>query len=113
MVIRITTNVESSVPCAIVNISRKCHKSLATFQDILQTTKQTNQFTRNISLLPEARGLGGVAECSHSISEVAGSNLSLGGSCLKVGSYLQMPDGVECRVLTNTGSSSHKLAVVI
>ena len=40
-------------------------------------------------------------ECSPSTSEVAGSNLGLGPSCWKVGSYLPMSNGLQCRILTN------------
>ena len=34
-------------------------------------------------------------------SEAAGSNLGPGASCWKVGSYLPMPGGLQCRILTN------------
>ena len=40
-------------------------------------------------------------ECLPSTSEVAGSNLSPGTSCWKVGSYLLMPGGLQCIILTN------------
>ena len=40
-------------------------------------------------------------ECSPSTSEVAGSNLDTGGSCWKVGSYLLVNIGLQCRILTN------------
>ena len=40
-------------------------------------------------------------ESSPSTSEVAGSNLGPGDSCCKVGSYLPMPNGLQCRILTN------------
>ena len=49
------------------------------------------------------RGLGGVVviECSPPTSEAVGSNLGPGASCWKVGSYLPMPGGLQCRILTN------------
>ena len=34
-------------------------------------------------------------------SEVAGSNFGPGASCWKVGSYLPMPSGLQCRILAN------------
>ena len=40
-------------------------------------------------------------ESSPPTSEVASSNLSLGASHWKVCSYLPMPDGLQCRILTN------------
>ena len=55
-------------------------------------------------------------ECSPSNSEVAGSNLNPGTSCWKVGGYLPMPGGLQCRNLDQlicTGSSIHKLPVAI
>ena len=45
-------------------------------------------------------GLSGL-ECLHSTSEVTGSNLGLGASCWKVGSYLPMPGGLQYSILTN------------
>ena len=48
------------------------------------------------------RGLGGVAVRVLAFNyEVAGSNLGPGASCRKVGSYLPMPGGLQCRILTN------------
>ena len=46
-------------------------------------------------------GLGDVAlEYLPSTSEIASWNLGPGTSCWKVGSYLQMPGGLQCRILT-------------
>ena len=43
------------------------------------------------------RGLGGVlVEVTPPTSEAVGSNLGLGTSCWKVGSYLLMPGGLQC-----------------
>ena len=39
---------------------------------------------------------GVVVEFSHPVSEAASSNLGLGVPCWKVGSYLPMPDGLQC-----------------
>ena len=40
-------------------------------------------------------------DCSPSTSEVTGSKLGPGTSCWKVVSYLPMPSGLQCRILTN------------
>ena len=56
----------------------------------------TNQHYGPLSLGP-SRGLGGVAvRVLTPTSEAASSNLMLGASCWKVGSYLPMPGGLQC-----------------
>ena len=45
--------------------------------------------------------MGGGGGGLPSTSEVSGSNLSLGTLCWNVSSYLPMPGGLQCRILTN------------
>ena len=40
-------------------------------------------------------------QCLTSTSELAGSNLSLGTLCWKVGCYLPIPSGLQWKILTN------------